>query len=233
MLRLILILVLLFGCFMVAGGAFLGNEGLKLQAEYAPQNVKLDRGVFVPPDAVRSVFGEKTPVSVHTSPAGSETFGAKSTAEDGTVNVWVPSTFVGSTASLTPSEAQEYVMRELSKCSAKECTFDTAGTPLDAGTLTEMAADTKVKRGGETSQMFGTFITADLAKYALDKQAEVGMHGMDKIAEVAKSGDVAQTTTVGLFTLADSLGNIAWIIGIAVVAIIVLKLLFGRGGGGG
>ncbi len=233
MLRVILVLVLLFGCFLVAGGAFLFDDNAKLRAEVSPENVKLDSGVFVQPSVVKSVFGKNTPVSVHTSPTGSDTAAAKSIAADGTINLWVPPTFSGSVSSLTPGEAQEYVLRELAKCSDKECVFDTAGTPLDAGTLKEMAQDTKVERAGETSQMFNTFVQAETFKHALDKQAEVAEHGMDRIRDVAVSGDVAQTVTVGLFTLGSSLGSIAWIIGLVIVGLIGLRVLFGGGGGGG
>lgn len=237
--RIMLALCLIFGG-VALYGAYKGAEGAELVEKYAPASVVLDEGVFIQPSVVRSVFGENTPVSVHASPAGSTTHAAKSVAEDGTVHLWVPTTFVGAAASLTPGETQEYVVRELAKCSDQECVFDTANSPLDAGTLTDMARDDKVERAGETSQMFSTFVMAESFQAALDANVkiaadgfETARHGMDKIAEVAKSGDSAQTWTVALFNAKDLLGNVLGIVIIGAIVLLAGKFLFGGGGGGG
>jgi hypothetical protein len=228
--RIVMLVLCMMLCVLLVGGVYLFSENNSMKAEFKPESVKLDAGVMVQPAVVKSVFGEGVPVSVHVSPAGSETAGAKSVAADGTIHAWVPSTFVGSAASLTPAEVQEYVLRELKQCSEAECVFDTAGTPLDAGTLSEMAADQNIKRSGETSQMFATFLQADLAKYALDKQADVATHGMDKIAQVAVSGDTAQAAMAGFDAAGDSITAIAVIAVVGLFALAILKGVIGKGG---
>lgn len=203
-------------CSPLAFTAYTVRQSQELEAKYEPKNIVLDQGVFIQPAAVRSIFGG-TPVEVHASQDKVDTMGAKTIDANGITHAWVPSTFTGSAQALTPSEAQEYVLRELAKCPG-ECLFDSANTPLDAGTLGEMAADPNVTRTG-SSEMMSTFLLASTAKHALDKQAEVAMHGMDKIAEVAESGDKAQTWTVALFNLSEVLGNS---LAIGIIAIVVV-----------
>lgn len=177
--------------------------------------VEIGPGVYLPLSYIQSIVGSR-PVRVIAAPDG---MARKTTMPDGRLEIVLPGRFGSGLAALTVPEAQEHVLRQLMQTDG-DIALDAGGAILDDAILGAMAS-APIARNGPQSEVFHTYLDAELAKaaienqrilaqHALDKQAEVAEAGLDTAAKIAISGDMSQSWIASCWPAGLIVLAVAW-----------------------